>query len=405
MLPTTVKIAFDLSGVDPNFFTLDDPVKGELDGIYVLAGDILQDVTDYVRAVSITRGRSRELDRYTTGQATLLLDNRARLFDPTDDDSPYVGQIKPRKAVEVVTGTDTVFAGNVQDWDYSYELSGDATSSVSCVDGFGILSRTILADVAVGTATTGGRVDDILDAASWPAGRRDIAAGTATLAAGTATGNALQYLQEVETSEAGDFYMSAAGVATFKGRGLSNTTYDAAVSYDSLTTAYSYPVPALTTDVVFTDETGDDNYVPYSSLKLQLGTDLLYNQVDVSFGTATITASDTLSQATYGVSSLQVNGNLLADAAQGTALSTYLVGRYAQPVVRFTEVAVDLHGLPTAVASKVLALDLADVVPVRFRPAYTGDRVEKVSVVEGISHDIGIDRHRITFRFSGTPGS
>lgn len=409
MLSTTVKIAFDLSGVNPDFFTLDDPVKGELDNVtYPLAGEILQDVTDYVRKLSITRGRSRELDRYATGQATLLLDNRSRLFDPTDKATPYIGQIKPRKAVEITTGVNTVFAGNVQDWDYTYELSGDAISSVSAVDGFGILARTDLADLAVGTATSGDRVSDVLDAASWPSGKRSIAAGSATLAAGTASGNALQYLQEVETAEAGDFYMSSAGVATFKARGLSytDTAYDSAsVGYDSLTTPYAYPPPDVTTELIFTDETGDDNYVPYSSLRLQLGTDLLYNQVDVSFGTATISASNTDSQAEYGIASLSVNGNLLSTAAGGTALANYLVERYAQPVVRFTEVGVDLHGVASSVAAKVLALDLADVVPVRFRPAYTGERVERISVIEGISHDISPDRHRVTFQFSGAPGS
>ena len=140
-LPTTVQVAFDLTGVDPNVFTLDDPVKGVLDSAYELGGDTLQDVTSYVRAVSVTRGRSRELERYASGQASIVLDNRDRTFDPTHLGSPYIGQIVPRKAVSVVTGDTTVFTGNAQDWTFMFDVSGDATATLVAVDGFGILAR------------------------------------------------------------------------------------------------------------------------------------------------------------------------------------------------------------------------------------------------------------------------
>jgi hypothetical protein len=66
------QIAFDLSlttGV--NFFTLDDPDKGVLDNTeYVLGGDALVDVTEYLRSVQVDRGRSRTLEKFTAGQAT-----------------------------------------------------------------------------------------------------------------------------------------------------------------------------------------------------------------------------------------------------------------------------------------------------------------------------------------------
>jgi hypothetical protein len=68
---TTVRIAFDLAaGGAGNFFTLDDPVLGELDDApFGLAGDILEDVTAEVRSVSVRRGRSRELERFQAGAA------------------------------------------------------------------------------------------------------------------------------------------------------------------------------------------------------------------------------------------------------------------------------------------------------------------------------------------------
>jgi hypothetical protein len=66
------QIAFDLSlttGV--NFFTLDDVDKGVLDNTeYVLGGDALIDVTEYLRSVQVDRGRSRTLEKFTPGRRT-----------------------------------------------------------------------------------------------------------------------------------------------------------------------------------------------------------------------------------------------------------------------------------------------------------------------------------------------
>jgi hypothetical protein len=409
---TTVAVAFDTSEMDPSFFTLDDATKGVLDGVtYLLAGDILQDVTEYVRAVQISRGRSRELDRYSTGQATVILDNRDRRFDPTSVGSPYLGQIKPRKAVEVSTGGFRRLVGNVQDWQFMFDVSGDATASVVGVDGFGVLARQSLDDIAVGTATTSARVSAVLDAAgvSWPSALRDIESGGVSLIAGTATGNVLQYLQAVETAEAGDFYMSRDGLATWRNRSAAytDTAYDAATGYDAAV-PYSYPLPAVTTDLILTDEADDGSgtYCPYMTLALELGTDQLYNEVTVTRGTAAaITVTDNESQAAYGVAALSVDGGQLVDDAAGTALATYLLNRYREPVVRISEVSVELAGLPSAVIDRVLDLDLNDVLDVRFRPAYTGERVTRRSIVEGIAEEIRPDRHRITFRLSGAPGN
>lgn len=407
---TTVGIAFDLSAVDPNFFTLDDRIKGILDNeTYLLAGEIIQDVTDYVRRVSISRGRSRELDRYSTGQSTIVLDNRARTFDPTDLATPFLGQILPRKALQVSVDGETAIVGNVQDWSYSYELSGDATATVTAVDGFALLTRQLVDDVTVSAESTDERVNSILDGVSWPAGKRAIEPGVATLASGVATGNALTYLQSVETCEAGDFFISREGLATFKPRGLTydETAYDAALTYDSAVTPYSFPLPAVTSDLIFTDQ-GDDGtstFVPYVALQLELGTDLLFNTINMTYASDTIVAQDSDSQITYGLSTLDVNASLISTEAQAIVLADYLVSTYRQPVARFSEVSVELAGLPTAVVGKLLALDLTDVVKVRFRPNNINARVERRSIVEGIRHDISLDSHRVTFAFSGAPGS
>jgi hypothetical protein len=84
-----VELAVDLAanGIG-DYFTLDDSTKGILGGtVYKLAGDVLVDLTSYVRSVQVRRGRSRVLERFQPGIAEVVLDNRGRDFDPT-----YVAQ-------------------------------------------------------------------------------------------------------------------------------------------------------------------------------------------------------------------------------------------------------------------------------------------------------------------------
>lgn len=45
------------------------------------------EATNYVRSVTTSRGKSRELDRFDAGQFSIVLDNRNRYFDPTYTDS------------------------------------------------------------------------------------------------------------------------------------------------------------------------------------------------------------------------------------------------------------------------------------------------------------------------------
>ena len=101
---TRVRIAFDLAaGGAGNFFTLDDPSKGELDNAtFKLAGDILEDVTNEVRSITVRRGRSRELERYQAGAATVNLDNKDRKYDPAAGTAvtPFGASMRPRKALE-----------------------------------------------------------------------------------------------------------------------------------------------------------------------------------------------------------------------------------------------------------------------------------------------------------------
>ena len=228
-MPTKVELGFNLAanGIG-NYLTLSDPVKGVLNSAsYPLAGDVMVDVTTTVREVSVRRGRSRTLERFTVGLAQVTLDNRTRNYDPNYTASPYYGSIVPRKQVRITRDGKPIYSGNVESWTWDYDLSGDATAEVRAVDGFASLAQ---ADMTAGTApgtTPGARIGTALTYAGWPTAARALSTGNATLDSDViADGvNVLAYIQKVEASEPGAFFMSREGYATFLSRSdLQNPT-------------------------------------------------------------------------------------------------------------------------------------------------------------------------------------
>ena len=76
-------------GVDP-----DDTVS-----IIAFAG--WADITSDVRRVSINRGRADDLQKVSSGTASLTLSNATRKYDPLNTASVYYGYLKPRRSVRV----------------------------------------------------------------------------------------------------------------------------------------------------------------------------------------------------------------------------------------------------------------------------------------------------------------
>ena len=219
---TKVFIAFDLTASGQNFFVLNDAVKGELDSAYVLGGTIFEDITNYVESVSINRGKSRQLEGYSGGQASVTLHNESRVFDPFNSASPYFGQIQPRKAVIVETNGARIFTGIIDDWDLTYDISGKAYASISAVDGFLLLSAAGLSSFTNTLQLSSDRINTILDRVEvqWPSGQRDIETGLTTLQADdiVQNQNALSYLQLVESTENGQLFIDKSGLLRFKNR-------------------------------------------------------------------------------------------------------------------------------------------------------------------------------------------
>ena len=382
-MATRVQIAFDLAanGVG-SYFTLDDATKGVLDNAtYKLAGDVLVDVTSKVRAVSVKRGRSRQLDRFVSGSANLTLDNRDRAFDPTNASSAYYGSIVPGKQITIDRDGIPVYAGNVADWNFLSEIGGDATAEPSCTDGFAYLAQQTVTPGTHTAQATGARIAAVLTDVGWPAAQRSIATGQATLDADYVGSNvnALSYLQKVgDYSEPGAFFISKDGLATFKDRAQ---------------------LQAYTSGVTFGSGATDIRFVDFAVV---YGIEEMVNAIAVTYTAGTVvagtaTASSATSQAKYGVIDQSVE-TLLASAADAQALANWQVALYSEPQYRVDSVTVNLDGITAAQVAQVLALELGDAVSV----TPPNGSVAQIVSIDGIEHSMAVMQHTITFTMSQT---
>ena len=386
---TIVRIAFDLAaGGSGDFFTLDDPIKGELDDApFGLAGDILQDVTADVRSIVVRRGRSRELEKYQAGALTVDLNNDQRKYDPAAGTAitPYGASMRPRKALSVSTAGVPIFSGVVDDWDLQYSLNSDHVASVKGTDGFVFLASQEIEPHTATAQATGARVAAILDRSeiAWPAGKWDIDSGISTLQADAVGGttnpqpvNALAYLQQVEASEQGALFIAADGVLRFRDRS---------------------GLQILTATKFADDGTG----IPFTNIEAAYGSEELRNRVRVTrLNGGTATAEDSASIDAYGAIDYEISGTLYDDDSQAQDLADLIISRYAEPLLRIDAVELVLESLTVAQITEVVALDLGDLVQVIYTPSGIGDTIDQFVRVDSIQHSIDPGQHRLRFDFS-----
>ena len=378
---TKVEIGFDLSALGGPFFILDDPVQGVLDNTtYTLGGTLFYDVSSDVLSVSVNRGKSRQLDKFTAGNAGVTFINQDRAFDPLNASSPYFGQIIPRRTVRITTSGSAVFYGSIDDWNLTYDVSGYSTAGAVISDGFTYLAQQVLTAHTATSQLTGARIGAVLDRSeiNWPASLRDLDTGGMTLQADVVSDgtNALDYLQLVNFSEPGALFMGADGSIVFKDR----------------TNA-----PAGTGLVAFTD---DGTGVPFVHVQVVYGSELLYNFIQVERANGgTATASDSDSQNSYGVVALVQSGLLMNTNAAAQDLADYLLGKYSEPEYRFESLTVALEDLSSGNQTAVLSLEIGDIARIKFTPNQTGTQIDKYATIIRIDHEIVPMSHRITYGF------
>lgn len=380
---TRVYVQFDLEASSAAFFTLDDSVQGVLDGIYGLGGDVLEDVTQFVSSVSIGRGKSQELDRFTSGQATVTFHNDNRWFDPFFVDSPYYQQFVPKRRVLITINDLPAYSGYIDDIDLSYNLGNKSFASITCSDAFARLSSTQLEAFTNTAQYSGERINTILNRpeVAWPLADRNIDTGEQLLQADVVdeNTNTLNYLQLVELSEPGALFISKDNKITFKDR---------------------VDLPSVTGNLIFAD---DNTGISYNEIEVIYGSENLYNRVTITRanGTAQV-ADDAFSQSVYGIQALNQDGLLMDSDADALEIAQFLISEYKLPELRFASLGITLHDKDTSTQNDLLDLEINDVVKIVFTPNGVGQPIDEFALITGISHNIGIDTHMVKFEFGQT---
>jgi hypothetical protein len=377
-----VLVGFQTTTGFGNPFQLDDATFGLLD-TGTLGGLAFADLTSLVESINIIRGRNRELEQFNAGTATVSFNNASRILDPLNDDSIYYPFVLPRSPIQILANGVPIYTGLIVDWNLDYDMANQDMMYAQCADVFTVLANQSMSAFTPSAQLSSARVSAVLDRPEINyQGARDIGTGSSTLGAFAVaeSTNVLNYLQLVTKSEQGYIYIASDGTLTFKGRSeVLNPVADAEFKADG---------------------TG----INYQTLINEYGDELLYNDiVTESPAGGPFNATDADSQALYQSQQYTATDLLNSTASEVEALGQYLLGKYRNPILRFTGVTTQLAALSTAQQNAILALDLTDIATVE-KTYVTGSpaSVSQTLIVSGVRHTITPQNHIVGFTFEST---
>lgn len=401
--------------------------------VTIYFGGVATDVTAYVRSVAVRRGRSRELDRFSTGTAQVMFNNEDRRFDPLYSAGPYFGKILPRLRVQIVTEGVSCFDGVIEDWNLDFNLSGKSDASIACVDGLALLAQTALEEYTNAQQTPAERIAAVLARPEVAyAGPIDLDPGFNVLQADAVSANTdtLTYLDKVVATDLGRLFVDGSGVLRYRDRtaGITSsprvvfaaendpyvqqlsTLSQAALWFDA-----SNPLPLrvdadakaqviLQEATLWFDASSPDYIAPvisFADIAVELGSEFLFNRIQITRAGGVVQVSvDDGSVTQFGVRTYSADGLLFLGDAETLEFADFLASLYAEPDVRVANHTVHLHGIPDVQRSYMLRLEIGDVVRTVWTPNGVGQAFDSLSLVEGIEHRIGPDRHDLTVQLT-----
>lgn len=358
-------------------------------GTNVLADSaaVIVDVSSQVDAVTTRRGRNAEADQFQTGSCSLRLVDQAGDFNPQNPSSPYFGLLDPMRKLQITATYNSVtypiFSGFITGYQTitPQESNDNVTyTTITAVDAFRLAQNAQITTVA-GTSAgqlSGARINNLLDAISWPATMRDIDAGQTTMQADPGTQRtALAACQTVSTSEYGAFYVDATGSFVFQDRALTSSSIGA-------------------TPTVFTDN-GSPGLL-YFDAGWVLNDVLIYNQANVTrSGGSTQTAINASSIAKYFLHSYTQTDLLMQTDAVALDYARAYVASRAETSVRCDFLILDLFtaNYDTGIVA-ALSLDFFDPITViTTQPGSSS--LTKTLQIFGVAMTINPNKWRVQF--------
>ena len=381
------------TGFAQNAFTLDSATQGLLDGTtYVLDGNTdFVPMMQYSKSIAVNRGRREIGDQFSAGTMTFMLDDSLAggILNPLYSSSPFVdpaGQftLAPLRRVSFgrYNSANTfieLFAGQIVNYDYSYELGGNNTVMVYCADDFYLLAQTVMNEFNVSEELTSTRLSAVLDLpeVAYPLASRNIDTGTQTLGGAAAYTiangtNVKAYIDQIQAAEQGRIFMSRSGVLNSDPR-IGNTLSGSVADFHD-----------------------DGTQIPYNNLAITYNADQIVNRASVQhLGAASPEVADDLaSQVKYLIQTVSITDSLLHNNTAAATLASYLL--VGEPEATFTGVQTDYLMLTTPQRETLALVDIGDTITITNTIA-NGEVAQELSV-EGVEHRIDfVTGHRVTY--------
>jgi len=381
------------TGFDSGSFTLDDPVKGILDGPYPLGpGSDFVSIIDGSTSITVFRGRRDIGDQgIIAGTMTFNLLDPDNKFNPFYTSSPYYDPttdqpgLAPMRRVILTRDGETLFSGQVVNYSYSFNLGELDVVTVSCADDFYLLSQSYLTEWDVTEELSSARFAALLDLpeVSYPALTRNISTGTQTLGGSVeftvADGTSVAaYASLIQAAEQGRIFVARNGDLTFQSR-----------------------IGVTTAGAVATFKDDGISGVPYNDLGISFGADEVVNRASVQIlgSSNTQISDDSASIAQYFIQTKSISGSLLSTDDAALALSEYLL--VPQPIARYTNIGTTFSSLTDDQRDIVAVIDLGDTVTIE--KDIGGVEYSQELAIEGIEHRINVSTgHTVTLFTSPT---
>ena len=354
-------------------------------------GSSFVDISNRTTKVRIKYGRRRILDEFSTGTATITIENRDNFLTPGHSDSTYGNTQLINREVRVSTqvsgGTDShptyLWRGFIADVDYA---AGQQTSTVTIrtVDGFEKIAKASIFNQSFAEAYTGVRIAEILDLASVnypnstnPLDRSiDLGAIKATATASNVTSNALDYCKQLSRTENGRFLVNHAGTP-------SATNFGGILSFFEINNATE---AGITISDAVTLPSGS---VEAAKLNLEWGSEQLFNSYEFTASDASIQTGTSSSSITkYG--ERVVKRTLLSDATAADEAGTYFIYLHQEPALRASSIIVDIDSATTADAEQILHVHVMSALSLSYLPPGSSTTLTGEYVVEGVDLDIQV---------------
>lgn len=337
------------------------------------ASPVWVDVSGRVMELHTRRGRQVETDRFSAGTATVQFYDRDRSLDPTNAAGPWFGGLLPGRRIRISaiwnSVTYPVFAGSIGAWPPAYQTFGLTVVGVQATDLFKVLANTELRLGNVPEELSGARVGRVLDAVGVPVADRTITAGASLLLAqADLTTKALEYLQNIESTENGRFWIGQDGKVRFLGRW----------------------------------DMGQAPYTVSQATYGDAGTELRYKSLQPTFDDVLVAndirltgiEADAVEQAAEDQTSILrhyrrtwAQSGLLASDNELRESAAYRLGIYKDPALRFSSMVVDGVHPNVNMWPTTLGREISDRLTIRRRPPGGGAVIEQPSILEGINWD------------------